>query len=104
MLKTLEELTLIQKYLQDLKKVKIVVNKPKVRNLLKKYKIEFDSDLFDSMNTIQKTARSARKGFRTKIKHLAKKIGYDGFTGADDYKNSPSLHHQEKKTGAKISS
>ena len=42
--------------LGDLKKVKIKANK-QVRNLLKKYKIEFDSDLFDSMNTIQKTAK-----------------------------------------------
>ena len=73
--------------LGDLKKVKIVVNKPKVRNLLKKYKIEFDSDLFEHEHNPE--LQEALKGFQDNIKQLAKKIGYDGFTAADDYKNSP---------------
>ena len=47
------------------------------------------------MNTIQKTARSARKGFRAKIKHLAKKIGYDGFTCADDYRSAKPIPKPE---------
>lgn len=74
--------------LGDLKKVKLKANKPDVKNLLKKYKIEFDSDLFDSMNTVQKTARNARKGFKTKLKTLSKKMGYDSFTGADDFRSA----------------